>query len=154
MITTIICYLAWIVYALYEGQREAWYFHCKSVCLPSKIVGIPNEHRAFFFQRLLVSGVMTGYSLEVNKDIVGSILLLIALAGAFPFFHDGMYYVRRNLLNRDIYQEGWWSPASDSTTAKINLTGVERIGAFSLTLILLGAYVIIKYNIHEITRTS
>jgi len=59
-----------------------------------------------------------------------------ALALAFPFIHDGVYYWKRNDLNNYIYLNGFWSNPSDSSTAVVDLKLYSRIIWFVIALII------------------
>jgi len=91
--------ILWIIYATFEGFREGNYWHIKSFYADFK------EHTVWSIQRAMVLGIVGIY----DYQMVPSCILV------FPFFHDGMYYLRRNILNRTLYPKGWLAQSKTST---------------------------------------
>lgn len=103
-----IVYLLWILFAIYEGKREAFYFSCKIKTTQTFII---NEHVMFTIQRIFVVSMAI---LACHVDWLNCILILFSLALCFPFFHDGMYYITRHKLD-GIYVKGWFDQSTTST---------------------------------------
>ena len=94
--------LLWIAYSVFEGMREARYWHVK---IDYKGFRVFKEHMYWTFQRgivLIMICQVTGY------------WVIIPFSMMFPFFHDGAYYWQRNVID-GIYQKGWWDQSTTST---------------------------------------
>jgi len=144
MIIILLITIMWIIYALLEGQIEAWYYHCKSYLNIKQIENIPNEHQCFEYQRLIVLLLCTILSFLTEIHKIDIFLLPLSLMCIFPFFHDGIYYSIRNDLNDKIYPLRWWDNSNQST-AIFNLNKNWRIGLFILGVGLL-TYLNIRIN--------
>lgn len=144
-------FLAWLLYTIIEGYREAYYWHHKMYT--TDYGDETNLHTAFTIQRGIVS-VMLFYSLTLVLNIYGSLLLLVANTLIFSFIHNGsMYYTRYVLSKRMfpndktkwLYTKGWFSQSSTSTAVLTKfMTPLSRTIQFVLGV---GVYifVFIKY---------
>lgn len=126
VINKIIIIAIWIVYSIYEGKREAYYYQAINIFSLKR----PNIHWIYALQRgLFLIGIGLGLS---------SIILPISLAFIFPFFHDGFYYMKYNDLYPDVYKKRFIDESTTST-AIMEFSWAWRcvmlsIGVLSLTL--------------------
>lgn len=100
-----IALLSWyLVWALLEGIREAYYYHeaTKSSDTINK-----NLHPDFTLQRLAVFIIL--FCCHLNILIIASLILM------FSFIHDGFYYLKRNILNPAIYPKHFFDHSTTST---------------------------------------
>lgn len=89
-----------VMYASFEGAREAFYYHAlngvKSI----------NIHWIYVVQRALFAGVLFA---------VTNYFILLFFICSFSFFHDGFYYYTRNKLNKNIYTKRFTDESTTST---------------------------------------
>lgn len=112
-------YILHFVYAIYEGRREALYYHIKSI---SGLLKDKNEHPLFVGQRIVYYGI--NYLLLLtnsNFNYLKPLFLVFMLMLTFPFFHDGSYYSNRNNLDKFVYRKRFLDE-SDSSTAFFSAT--------------------------------
>lgn len=131
MIKVIVLTAIWILYAVLEGWREAHYFH--RVMDTDKKTG-KMLHIWWNIQRALVVLVMF---------ITCTSWWVIGLGLMFPFFHDGMYYRTRHVLNSKNYPKDWFDY---STTSTAFLSKFETSAA-RIIFFILGVCVIVTYLI-------
>ena len=117
-------------YAALEGRREADYFHFR---WKDPMTKVDDEHFMFSVQRSIVA-ILAAFASTLVFGPWG-LLGFVPLPLVFSFFHNGYYYVRRNQLDPEIYQKGWWDQ-STTTTAKVSFGPIPRtslavIGAIS-----------------------
>jgi len=93
-----------------EGYREGYYWALKNDEV-LKHYHPDNEHGVWTLQRFFVY-VICNYSAYMLND---TLWLLIILPLCFPFFHDGMYYYERNVIDGS-YPKGWWDFSKTSTS--------------------------------------
>ena len=106
----------WILYAIFEGWREAQYFH--------KIMDTDKS-----------TGRLLHFCWNTQRAIVMAIIFIaypswwvIGLGLLFPFFHDGCYYQTRHILNPKNYKKGWFDHSSTSTAILSKFeTNISRI---------------------------
>jgi len=137
-----IVYLLWILFAIYEGKREAFYFSCK-IKAPQQQAYKIDEHVMFTIQRTFIASMAI---LACRVDWLNSVLVLFSFGLCFPFFHDGMYYLTRHKLD-GIYVKGWFdqSTTSSAKSDKLHLFDpIPRTLIFGLSLGLI-IYEIIKF---------
>ncbi len=100
LITSIAC---WIIYSIFEGKREAWFYHTYS-----KPVNLNKDiHFYFTIQRtsVCIPFILMNLSFYLWFITVAEIILLTTIfIGMFIFFHDGYYYQERNNQNGQIYK--------------------------------------------------
>ena len=82
--------LFWLVYCMFEGYRDARYYHIKTWIDGEKDF---NKHSLWSFERGMVLGFIS---------IAYGYYLLIPLALMFPFLYLGVYGIERNNLNKHI----------------------------------------------------
>lgn len=99
----LLCICIWIGYALLDAIWEAMYYVLKA---RNSMLDKYNEHPMFMVQRGLVL-VLIGYIL---KQFYPCFLLCFM----FPFVHDGMYYLIRDILDRS-YPMRWIARPKKST---------------------------------------
>ena len=93
----------WVLYATWEGLREAGYWHIKGV----RITLLPfHEHIEWSIQRSVVLAMAF-----FTSDWVTVVCFMFM----FPFFHDGAYYARRHYYNPKIYPKRFWDQSTTST---------------------------------------
>ena len=122
------------VWAALEGRREADYFHFR---WKEPMTKVDDEHLMFTIQRSIVV-IFTTLACTLGMGFWG-LLGFIPLPLVFSFFHNGYYYVRRNQLDNNIYQKGWWDQ-STTTTAKVSFGPVARtaLAAIGVALAIAG----------------
>ena len=98
------CALAWVLYALFSGYIEAYYY-CHE--MHSSYKDELNEHWVFTVMRALLFISLW----IICKDAV----LMLCLFVAFPFVHDGMYYTQRDILENNRYPLRWFDQSTTST---------------------------------------
>lgn len=99
----LLCICIWIGYALLDAIWEAMYFTLKA---RNSMLDKINEHPMFMLQRGLVL-VLIGYILQAFYPC-----FLLCLM--FPFVHDGMYYLVRDMLDSS-YPQRWIARPKKST---------------------------------------
>jgi hypothetical protein len=114
----------WVIYAIYEGQREAYYYQAISVFNLKR----SNIHWIYALQR--------GLFLVVMGLLLKSIFLPVGLAFIFPFFHDGFYYIRFNILSPMNYKKRFIDQSSTST-AVMEFNWITRLLMFITGIIIL-----------------
>ena len=118
-------FLFWIAYAIYEGRREAYYFSMKvKAVLNTQRASLTDEHAMFTEQRALVLIIMILGLCKLGWPVASLVFLASALA--FPFIHDGSYYVTRKSLD-GIYPEGWFAQSVTSTAVADQLNLFDPI---------------------------
>lgn len=102
--------IAWILYACFEGYRESlyWrnYINLKYSSRGYVVKTKQYEHQLWTAQRAIV--LFTVFLASDLKTVATCMFL-------FPFLHDGMYYLKRNLLNENIYRKRWFAQSNSST---------------------------------------
>lgn len=114
MIREIVILLFFIVFSLFEGHREAYFYHFASQSKEK----LKNLHPYYFVFRLMVA-VNISY-LFFPENIICFLLKLLCFGLIFPFFHDGIYYSARNVLNPDIYPLRWKDYGNGSAIMDFN----------------------------------
>ena len=108
MILYIILFILWCTYMSFEGYREGAYFHY----LYKAGGEYTDEHIEWTIQRLIVGIVFYLCAVFYDMNLIFTLALGFSLVLSSPFWHDGLYYWKRNELNPDIYKKGFW----DNTT--------------------------------------
>lgn len=107
-----------------------------------------NEHIFFVANRIFVFNIMICFAILDFSTVY--IILGTSVGGAFmfPFFHNGFYYLGRKKIGNyngyyNVYRKGFWSEPSDSSSATINFSLVERVmlGIIGLLLYVTGVIV-------------
>jgi Ni/Fe-hydrogenase subunit HybB-like protein len=129
----VILFIMGALYACLEGYREAQYFHFKYQAQDHSKVG--DEHVTFATQRVIVLLLLTIVSGYIFNQ-VAAVLFFAACTASFSFFHNGMYYTRRNQITPGLYNKRW-ADSSDTTTAMISPSFEERLVGFIVGLGLL-----------------
>lgn len=130
IIIKIIISIVWIIYAMYEGKREAYYYQAINVFNLKR----PNIHWIYALQR--------GLFLIVVGIGLSSVIVPISLAFIFPFFHDGFYYMKYNDLLPTVYQKRF-KDQSTTSTAIMEFNWLERCVSFGIGVLLLISNIII-----------
>ena len=117
--------LTWISYSGLEGFREAHYWLYRTAYPEYEKIKDMDQHKFFSFQRFLVLALISSYVLLITKVYIAYLLIFIANALVFSFFHNGTMYLTRNELSKKlnpdniIYPKGWFD---QSTTSQAKLT--------------------------------
>lgn len=138
-----LAFISWLVFSVLEGRREALYFSYKMRASIAKQQAFKkDEHILFSWQRLAVlCGMIIPMGVCLNTLIAAT-----AFCMAFPFLHDGMYYVTRNQLD-GIYPKRWFDQSTTSTALSDRLklfNPVTRTALFGVS-VLLQTYLILKF---------
>lgn len=109
-----------ILWSLFEGIREAFYYDSK---MRDVNASIKNEHWMFAMQRLIVFGAFSYHDEPVIQLIMMASFMLV-----FPFFHDGMYHQMRNWIDINKYPDGWTTdPDPDASNAVLDFPFWMRV---------------------------
>lgn len=119
----------WVVFALFSGWFEAYYYNAK---IWSNIDLKIDEHIIWNGIRFFVWIALLGWT---DWKTACSLALM------FPFIHDGKYYAMRRKLYAAVYEKGFWSNPSSSSTAIVDLPIWART-----ILFVLGVYLILHFN--------
>lgn len=129
----------WLVYAYFEGTREAYYYHATNL-LPSNQQ--PEVHILFTWQRSVVMIIAAVCLIKIG--ILSVILTVAGCVCLFSYIHDGSYYLWRNKLNSFVYPLKWRDHSTTSTAKiELNYTGRVRLFITGLCFILVAIYFII-----------
>jgi len=128
--------ILFFAYSIIEGKREAYYYH-NSNLLQGKGVK-ENIHSLFFIQR----AIFTTSLLFICNNPKSALTMLVSFILIFSYFHNGMYYLTRNKLDKDIYTKKW-SDESTSSTAKIEINYKQRTISLIIGLLL---YSLLYFN--------
>ena len=141
MKTHICILLLFSIYSLIEGYREAYFYHSARIFL------VKNLHPIFLLQRIIVSSGMLMFILYKQSElwcIAVYFGLLISLGAIFPLLHDGMYYLTRNNIDRNIYKKRFWDYADSDAIMDFNVT--QRVILFIAGLFLYSGIVLFIIN--------
>jgi hypothetical protein len=103
-------YIIWILFAVASGWYEGFYWHMVS---KGQIIKTGREHFIWtVFRGIIATPLVCWLFVEYSySGLIG----IISLMCMFPFFHDGMYYTRRNLLDSRVYPLRWKDTSTTST---------------------------------------
>lgn len=108
--------IIWIVFCFSSGFVEAIFFSGRDYGREFYM----DPHIPLSFLRTFV---LIGICLPVE---IGFLRLFLSFALMFPFLHDGMYYVTRGKIIKDVPGYNWFS-YSDQSTAFIEIGPAFRI---------------------------
>ena len=131
-IINIFLIVSWIVFSIYEGKREAWFFHKGGVKLKRDI------HFYFSVQRISVgiAFLVALTSTEISwYNLLDVVLTSIMLIIVFPFWHGGYYYLERNNLNPTIYKKRFKD--FNNSSAIFDFTWNERLIMFMVGIMII-----------------
>lgn len=128
--------LLWITYSLFEGIREGFYFHNRANSARQDNFEI---HPLFFIQRSIVL-ILIFVPINIQFGMYNSLLFILVQIFTFSFFHDGIYYVTRNNLDKKLYAKRWFD-SSKTSTARIELSFILRL------LFLIAGLILLYFNI-------
>lgn len=127
---TIAIFILWVIYSIFEGHREAEYWHLSAITAISS----GKEHFNWSIQRLIVIIIAI---FSANLILLKSIILFLSMMFVFPFLHDGAYYMRRNSLDGS-YPKKWFDQSVTSTAILTKVfTPLVRTIAFFIGVIIL-----------------
>ena len=123
MIYIIYTLIFWVMYSTLEGLREAFYWHYKGIASSTDGVDL---HPIFTLQRGILLFTLMFFMWVTLSSTVG-VLIFLANALLFSFFHNGMMYLFRNKLDSKVYPKKWFDQSTTSTakTTKF-MTPVSR----------------------------
>lgn len=98
------CAIIGMVYPLLCGFFEAHYYHYENTSVKPNDI---NEHPLLWVQRLCVYLTIWQYS---NDKVI-----VLCLACAFSFLHNGMYYTTRHRIDNTLYGKTWFDQSTTST---------------------------------------
>lgn len=117
--------LTWIGYALIEGIQEGYFYDYRNIASPTKK---QNLHWMPFLERGIVI-VLIGFLNYTQEDTLFPMLkngiFIFSLMLIFSFFHNGIYYLTRNKLDKNIYPKKWFENSATSE-ATIELSFISR----------------------------
>lgn len=127
--------ILWIVFALISGILEGILFHKKK----ANIIWCGQDiHVWFTLLRAIVALQLNLFVFLSTRDMRIVITTGLSFIMIFPFFHDGMYYVTRELLKKGTYPKTWLDSSwRDQTSALFSFDSKERIA-----LLLVGACIL------------
>ena len=100
-----------------------------------------NEHIPLSIQRVLL-GILGLGCAWLGFDVAWK--SLVSSLPMFFFFHDGMIYLTRNLINPAVYKRKWFDESITSTATYGTMSLRWRIGLFLVGCILI---VLFEFNI-------
>jgi hypothetical protein len=106
-------FILWILFAASCGVMEAFFFHgyIRNVRPMMDIHKVLTIHRVVVFMC-----IFRGFD---------ALVLLIPAVITFPFIHDGIYYMTRNILNPVVYRKSFFDQSRD-TSAKFSYSFFYR----------------------------
>lgn len=132
MIIKIILLLSWVAIALLEGSRDAFFYNARmNLTKPDG----HNIHWVFAFERGIVLGLLCwlhalSYSM-LNTGVFAFSLILI-----FSFWHNGIYCMIRNRLDKNVYPKGWFDSSATSESflefSAVSRTFMAMVGAMGI----------------------
>lgn len=134
---TIFILIFWILFSSLEGIREGYYWFFKPKDIKEK-----HEHLVFTIQRTFVFSFIVILMLFIKISIFKTLITGISLMCVFPFIHDGFYYLTRNYLNPSDYPKRFLD-SSTTSSAKIELSLIQRLALFISGLVLISTYYLI-----------
>jgi len=127
----LIIYPIWIVFALICGLTEAYYF---SAVYNKRIKKFKYIHELLTGIRGIIAATLLYFTLGITWK---ALLIGIALMAMFSWFHNGVYYTVRDIL--DCVYEWRWTAHSETSTAMLDFDYNQRSWllwfSFLLTLI-------------------
>ena len=141
-------FLLWVLFAILEGKREANFWHHRIHSSDYEVFKSKDRHPLFMLQRgsvLIVSGIASYY---ITGSIWWAFHIFIMNALLFSFFHNGMMYTERHLMDKAarprkgkwIYPKQWFDQSTTSTAFFTKLMG--PISRTVQAVIGLGGYII------------
>lgn len=137
MVAYILIFVSGLLYAFFEGKREAYYYHSASISGDS---GRYNIHWLYLVQRIIFH---ISIFICINENIFIKICLLVSYGLCFSFIHNGSYFLQRNKLDNKIYPKKWMDD-SISSTASYEVSFKERTFTFIAGIILFVLSIILK----------
>lgn len=137
VLSMIVCF---ILYAYLKGYLQAYYYHNRNLTRE-------NLHWAYFLEACFFAFLCSFFMLN-NINLWRNIFIvasnMTALGLIFPYFHDGAYYLTRNILNPLLYKLKW-KDYNDSKDAKHDFVYTDRLG-----MLIVGSLGLIIVNIINI----
>lgn len=135
--------VAWTVFSIYEGIREAWYFH-------ERYKMAHDIHFYFSIQRISVgfAFMIALTSLEISwLNLLDLVLTSVMMITMFVFWHDGYYYKERNNLNPTIYKKRFKD--YNNSSAIFDFTWNERLTMFVVGILIMILILIVQNTYHK-----
>lgn len=142
MIYATIILVAWNLFSLLEGFREAFYFHNRM----NNNSGNRDKYEIhpYFAAERSIFLIVAALTLVQNYSMWMSSSMILSMMCIFPFLHDGMYYRYRNVLDKRLYSKRWWDQSTTSTAVLTRFFNpLSRTLFFVIGTI---AYVILIFN--------
>lgn len=141
MLILIGCYLASQYIACLFAQIESHYYDTA----PTDTRGHKNLHPFLTWFRIFVHlplGAIVWYWTypEGYYNWSYALCFTVACVFAFPFWHDGIYSIKRNRLNPDIYKDGFTADKqdpNDNHSADMDIPWKWRLPMFLFSIILI-----------------
>lgn len=146
-LSIIILLSIWLLYATFDGKRDALYWYLYSGADSYQYSCIykvsKNVHNIFTVQRSIVAFlIVVLYSiLNYSFDQIFTFIPLckicffaLALPLTFSLLHNGNYYLTRNKLDKNTYKDGF-SDDSETSTSTLEISFPERMFAFFIGLL-------------------
>lgn len=116
VLSLFIVFIGWVAFSLFEGLEEAYTINYRD----SFDKGYDkNLHPLWTGQRLVVGIVFCILLLIILKVWYIVLLVGVGMICSFPFYHEGVYYLRMNQLNGSYPKK--WKTNQNSSNAKISI---------------------------------
>lgn len=119
MIPEILIIVSWVLYAVLEGWRDAYFYHYRNTSSHPKN---ENLHWLYTVERILITVAV----FFILPGWFHTGLICMGFIFVFPFFHDGMYFLTRHRLDKKVYPFGW-ADNSYTSQAVWELKFFERV---------------------------
>ena len=104
----LIIYSIWVLFSLLSGLGEAYYF---SAVYNKRIKKFKYIHKLLTVIRGIVATALLYFTIGIAWK---ALLIGIALMAMFSWFHNGVYYTVRDMLDR-VYEWRWRAHSTTST---------------------------------------
>jgi hypothetical protein len=126
-----ILYIVCLIYPCVSGVKDAVLWSKKGAdAFPL------DEHLIFIVERLTFAGCVLVAGC-MHLSIMDIYVTLVCWSLAFPFFHNGFYYVGRNKIDKAY--KGFFSD-SVTSTSMVNFTAPLRVAMLIISILILITY--------------
>lgn len=125
----IIIVILWVIYAVLEGKRDGYFYHYRNTTRSPQNEDI---HWLYMIERFIF--MFFAFIFMDQYNILSTLLFISGLAMIFSFFHNGAYYLQRNLLDPHTYPDRWWS-SSVSSKATLEFSLIPRLCLFTIGIV-------------------
>ena len=127
----------WILYCIFDGLVDAFMFHkaYKANDFDNKILKI-DIHKFLSIRRLIVLGLI----IIKNDPIPQMVVIFCCFVLVQPFFHNGVYFSIRNVLDKKVYKNSFFTTKEkDDSSALIDINDFKvRLTLFLVGVIIFG----------------